>query len=69
MLYGLMIAVVLFCGAVLLLRLVMWICGFYREWSYVRSEIERVDDEERRYWLTRRRRLWLSLLPFVAYKV
>lgn len=58
-----------FCGSMVLLRVMMWLCGFYREWCYVCGEIERVEEDERAYWLARRRRLWLSLLPFVSYWV
>ena len=40
---------------------------FITELQYLNSEIERTDGEERAYWLSRRRRLWLSLLPFIEY--
>ena len=40
---------------------------FVAELQYLNNEIERTDGEERAYWLSRRRRLWLSLLPFVKY--
>lgn len=40
---------------------------FITELQYLNNEIERTDGEERAYWLSRRRRLWLSLLPFVNY--
>ena len=40
---------------------------FVAELQYLNSEIERTDGEERAYWISRRRRLWLSLLPFVNY--
>ncbi len=69
MLYVMAAIVGLFCGGMLLVRCLMEVCGFYREWRYVSDEIERVEDGERAYWLARRRRLWLSLLPFVAYQV
>ena len=59
----------LFCSGMLLLRGVMWAYGFYREWRYVSGEIERVEEDELEYWLVRRRRLWLTLLPFVTYRV
>ncbi len=69
LLFGLVVAMALFCGFLLLLRLVMWADGFYREWFYVRSELRRVEEDERPYWIARRRRLWLSLLPFVSYRI
>ena len=40
---------------------------FYREHKYINCEIKRTDGSERRYWIRRRRRLWLSLIPFVKY--
>lgn len=41
--------------------------GFLRELRYLNSEIGRNVGAERRYWIRRRRRLWLSLLPFFKY--
>ena len=40
---------------------------FSRELKYLNSEIGRTSGAERRHWLKRRRKLWLSLLPFVRY--
>ena len=69
MLYVMAAIVGAFCVGVLLLRAAMWMCGFYREWCYVCGEIERAEEDERAYWLARRRRLWLSLLPFTVYRI
>ena len=41
--------------------------SFSRELRYSNREIKRSYGRERKVWLRRRRRLWLSLLPFVKY--
>ena len=41
--------------------------GFIRELRYINTEIARTTGEQRQYWLRLRRRLWLSLIPFVRY--
>lgn len=43
------------------------ISEFIRELRYLNTEIARTSGEQRRHWLRCRRRLWLSLLPFVRY--
>ena len=56
--------------AVLLLLIIgtaQFINDFSRELKYVNIEINRSRGSERRHWIRRRRRLWLSLLPFVKY--
>ena len=40
---------------------------FSKELKYLKNEIRRTEGVERRYWIKRKRRLWLSLLPFVKY--
>ena len=40
---------------------------FTRELRFLNREIERTRGSERRYWQRRKRRLWLSILPFVKY--
>lgn len=40
---------------------------FCDELQYLNSELQRAEPEKRKVWLRRRRRLWLSLLPFVKY--
>lgn len=52
---------------VALAKLVVFIVGFTKELRYICFEISRNDGQEREYWLKRKRRLWLSLLPFVRY--
>lgn len=42
---------------------------FRRELRYINDEIARSHHRgERRYWEKRRRRLWLSIIPFVRYE-
>ncbi len=40
---------------------------FSRELKYLKCEINRTEGRERRYWIRRKRRLWLSLIPFIKY--
>ena len=44
-----------------------WQNNFRKELRYLRIEIERTEGREREYWIQKKRRLWLSLLPFVRY--
>lgn len=45
----------------------MFINDFSQELKYINFEIQRNTGAERRYWIRQRRRLWLSLIPFVKY--
>lgn len=58
-------AVFIFLG--LIVGLCKFIDDFSAELRYVNNEIERTEGSERRYWIRRRKRLWLSLIPFVKY--
>lgn len=60
------IVAVLILG-LLLIGIAQFINDFSRELKYVNIEINRSTGAERRHWIRRRRRLWLSLLPFVKY--
>lgn len=51
----------------LLFALVSFIKNFSTEIKYLNNEIVRTEADERRYWILQRRRLWLSLIPFVKY--
>ena len=53
----------LFILGVFILRL----AEFIRELRYLNKEIACNSGAERKYWVQQRRRLWLSLLPFVKY--
>lgn len=54
-------------GFALLVKLAMWMQDFSQELKYLNNEIRRTDGDERRFWISRKRRLWLSILPFVRY--
>ncbi len=51
----------------LLVGFCIFINDFSRQLKYLNSEIGRTTGSERRYWIRKRRRLWLSLIPFVKY--
>lgn len=43
---------------------IRWYFQFSQQLRYLNREIRRTHGEERKLWKRRRRRLWLSLLPF-----
>ena len=45
-----------------------WLNWFYRELRYLNGEIKRNEGREKKRWIKRRRRLWLSIIPFVKYE-
>lgn len=51
----------------LLFGLAQFLNDFTSELRYLNNEIGRTDGEERKHWIRQRRRLWLSLIPFVKY--
>lgn len=64
LLLGIFVAFILI---LLIVWLAMFINNFSRELRYIKNEIRRNDGEEKKHWLRRKRRLWLSLIPFVKY--
>ena len=66
-LYWLIGIVTVFFLILLLFGLVSFINDFSRELKYLNNEIRRTEGAERRHWIRQRRRLWLSLIPFVKY--
>ena len=40
---------------------------FFQELKYLNTEVNRTDGNERKQWIRQRRRLWLSLIPFIKY--
>lgn len=52
---------------VVTIRFALFICDFSEELRYLNMEIARSEEEERRYYVRERRRLWLSLIPFIKY--
>lgn len=57
----------LILGSLLIYSIALSIIEFTRELRYLNSEIHRAIGAERKYWIRQRRRLWLSLIPFVRY--
>jgi len=66
-LYWLIGVVAVFFLILLLFGLVSFINDFSQELRYLNNEIRRTDGAERRHYIRQRRRLWLSLIPFVKY--
>lgn len=66
-LYVLIGIVAAFFLFLLLFGLVSFFNDFFQELKYINCEIKRTDGSERRYWIRQRRKLWLSLIPFVKY--
>ena len=59
------VAVLFLIGMVVVLG--VYINDFTRELKFLNNEIARTTGAERRHWIRLRRRLWLSLIPFVKY--
>ncbi len=51
----------------LLIFFVQWLISFRTEYRYIQNEINRTYGREQRYWKRQKRRLLLSLIPFVRY--
>ena len=64
----LLIFVILTALFLFILKLIFISDFFFRELKYLKSEIHRTRGKERERWKRRKRRLLLSLLPFVKYK-
>jgi len=58
---------VIFFLFLILIWIAIFLNIFARELKYFNTEIKRTSGNERKYWKRRKRRLWLSLLPFVKY--
>lgn len=63
-LIGIFIAII---SVLLLIGLASFINDFSQELKYLNNEIGRTTGAERRHYIRQRRRLWLSLIPFVKY--
>ena len=57
----------LILATVFILFMVMWLYDFRFELRNINDEINRNEGQEREYWIARRRRLWLSLIPFIHW--
>lgn len=66
-LYWLIGIIAAFFLFLLVIGLVFFFNDFLQELKYINCEIRRTDGSERRYWISKRRKLWLSLIPFVKY--
>lgn len=60
--------IILMLTVVLLAILSPWIRWFRRELKFINTEIRRNTGREQQRWLRRRRRLWMSVIPFVKYE-
>jgi hypothetical protein len=65
LIFFIILALVLFLCV--LVVIVQYINDFTRELKYLNMEISRSRGAEREHWLRRRRKLWLSIIPFVKY--
>lgn len=52
----------------LFVRLCMFLSEFAQERRYINCEIQRSSGSERRFWIRQRKRLWLSLIPFIKHR-
>ena len=66
-LYWLIGVVAAFFLILMLAGLAQFTHDFSRELRYLNNEIRRTTDAERLHYIRQRRRLWLSLIPFVRY--
>lgn len=67
MFYLLIGIVALVVFAFILVALVLFFTQFSKELKYLNNEIRRTDGIEQSHWIKQKKRLWLSLLPFVKY--
>lgn len=62
--YTLLTILLLFFGLLFLTGIILQVKRFFWELNYINMEIARTTGEEQRQWQKKKRRLWLSLLPF-----
>ena len=65
--YFLIVIMAVFIFVILVVGLILFFQDFSRELKIINCEINRTEGKERKYWIRRKRRLWLSLIPFVKY--
>ena len=53
--------------ALILAKLIIFFVDFSRQLKSINFEIKRTSGSVRRYWIKKKRRLWLSLIPFIKY--
>ena len=59
--------VVIFLIFISLVAISSYINNFSYELKTINHELNRSTGSKRRYWIRRKRKLWLSLLPFIKY--
>lgn len=65
--YIIVAVLAVFLILMLIARFIMWLQAFMTELRYLNQEIERTTGEEQKHWVRRKKRLLLSLIPFVRY--
>ena len=60
-------AVVALIALLLIHSIIILAHGFTKELKYINMEIQRTEGAEQRYWKRKKRKLWLSLIPFTRY--
>lgn len=64
------VGLILACVALGVITVAIFLPGwqdFNRELRYIKTEIGRTEGREQAHWKKKKRRLWLSLLPFFRY--
>ena len=66
---GCLLIALLLAGVVILLSL-PWLAWFQQELKYINTEIQRNKEnaKEQTRWKRRKKKLWLSILPFCKYE-
>lgn len=65
--WSLIVLFIVAVGVIVIIRFVFWLNNFSQELRCIKTEIRRSHGGEKKYWIRRKRRLWLSILPFVKY--
>lgn len=58
---------VIILGVFVMLIFASWLKDFSLELRYLNNEIKRTRGREQEHWIRERRKLWMSILPFVKY--
>ncbi len=57
----------LLIGIPILAAIAKWLLIFNEELEYLKNQIRKTEGREKRYWIRKRRKLWMSIFPFVKY--
>ena len=60
--------VIIFIGAFLIIIFAQWFVNFRKQLRDINSEIRRTYGKEKERWIEKKRKLWLSIIPFVKFK-